>query len=227
MKKLISDNLILTLCKLINNFKKKKCFFFEAGANDGMMQSNTLIVEKKLNWSGILVEPLPHLFSKLKTNRPNCELYNFALVSKNFINEEIEMNYGFSNNDLMSHINIYQKSFLKFSRYKTIKVPVTTIDNLLKNSKIQEIDFLSLDVEGYEINALEGMRFKKYRPLAILVEVWVDKIFQIIDFFLEKKYYLCNNFSRFNYLNNPNWTGKHQDFLFLRDDFVEYYKKNI
>jgi FkbM family methyltransferase len=174
-----------------------------------------------------LVEPLPHLFSKLKINRPNCELYNFALVNKNFINEEVEMNYGFSNNDLMSHINIYQKSFLKFSRHKTIKVPVTTIDNLLKNSKIKEIDFLSLDVEGYEINALEGMRFKKYRPLAILVEVWVDKIFQIIDFFLEKKYFLINNFSRFNYLNNPNWSGKHQDFLFLREDFVEYYKKNI
>jgi FkbM family methyltransferase len=227
MKKLISPNLVLNVCKLINRLKKK-CAFFEAGANDGLAQSNTLILEKKLNWSGILVEPLPHLFSKLAINRPNCELFHFALVDKNLLNrKEIEMSYGFSNNDLMSHVNTYQKSFFSFSKHKTIKVPVTTIDNLLKNSKIKQIDFLSLDVEGYEINVLEGMNFKKCSPYAILVEVWLDNIFQIIDFFLERKYYLLDNFSRFNYINNPNWSGKHQDFLFLREDFIKYYKNNI
>ena len=32
--------------------------FFEVGANDGITQSNTLEIEKKLNWTGILVEPI-------------------------------------------------------------------------------------------------------------------------------------------------------------------------
>jgi hypothetical protein len=47
-------------------------FFIEAGANDGVNQSNTLYFEKNLNWKGILIEPIPELAQQCKENRPDC-----------------------------------------------------------------------------------------------------------------------------------------------------------
>ena len=56
-----------------NNFKKKG-YFVEFGAKDGIDFSNTLILEKKFNWKGILAEPGRIYHSKLKKNRPNANI---------------------------------------------------------------------------------------------------------------------------------------------------------
>ena len=44
-------------------------FFIEAGANDGIKQSNTLYFEKYRNWRGLLIEPIPELAMKCRKNR--------------------------------------------------------------------------------------------------------------------------------------------------------------
>ena len=51
------------IAKLFN--KKKNGFFIEAGAYDGEVFSNTLLLEAKYNWTGILVEPNPDAFEEL------------------------------------------------------------------------------------------------------------------------------------------------------------------
>ena len=38
-------------------------FFIEAGANDGLKQSNTFYLESRRGWRGLLVEPIPELAS--------------------------------------------------------------------------------------------------------------------------------------------------------------------
>jgi hypothetical protein len=43
--------------------KKRGGFFIEAGAHDGVEASNTLYFEKKMGWTGLLVEPNPDSFS--------------------------------------------------------------------------------------------------------------------------------------------------------------------
>jgi hypothetical protein len=43
--------------------KKRGGFFIEAGAHNGVEASNTLYLEKKLGWTGILVEPNPQTFA--------------------------------------------------------------------------------------------------------------------------------------------------------------------
>ena len=46
---------------LIDIFKDvKNGFFIEAGAHDGVNQSNTYLIEKVLGWNGLLVEPNQH-----------------------------------------------------------------------------------------------------------------------------------------------------------------------
>ncbi|CAG0898994.1 unnamed protein product [Darwinula stevensoni] len=57
-------------------------FFVEAGALDGQTLSKTLYLEKKYGWTGLLVEPNPHLFKKLSEMRRNAWLSPHCLSPK-------------------------------------------------------------------------------------------------------------------------------------------------
>jgi len=49
-------------------------------------------------------------------------------------------------------------------------VPARTLRSILDEVSEKEIDFLSLDVEGYELNVLKGLDLNKYPPKYMLVE---------------------------------------------------------
>ena len=55
-------------------------FFIEAGANDGIRQSNTHVLEKKFGWTGLLVEPIPRLAKLCSRYRKRSIVVNAALV---------------------------------------------------------------------------------------------------------------------------------------------------
>ena len=52
--------------KMLDYINYKNGYFIECGANDGVNQSNTWYYEKKLNWRGILIEPVEKVFIELK-----------------------------------------------------------------------------------------------------------------------------------------------------------------
>src|SRR5260370_35927529 len=54
--------------------------FVEAGANDGLNQSNTLYFETCRRWRGLLVEPIPALAERCRRNRPRALVECCALV---------------------------------------------------------------------------------------------------------------------------------------------------
>ena len=153
-------------------------FFIEAGANDGVRQSNTLYFEKYQNWSGLLIEPIPDLADKCRINRPRCIVECCALVASDYPRDEIEMTYC----NLMSLVEGALKSpeaerdhiaqgrtIQSISSYE-LTVPARTLNSILDEYAIHTIDFLSLDVEGYELEVLRGIDFDKYRPRYMLIE---------------------------------------------------------
>jgi hypothetical protein len=81
-------------------------FFIEAGANDGIKQSNTLYFEKYRNWRGLLIEPIPELAMKCRKNRRHCLVENAALVPFDYPKQEIELRYC----GLMSQVKGAMKS---------------------------------------------------------------------------------------------------------------------
>jgi hypothetical protein len=58
--------------------KKRDGFFIEAGAHDGVEASNTLYLEKKMGWKGLLVEPNPDTFAGIIYNL-KCFVWHFVL----------------------------------------------------------------------------------------------------------------------------------------------------
>lgn len=103
----------------------------------------------------------------------------------------------------------------------TVEIQVSTLEKILDEIDLQKlniknIDLLTLDVEGYELEVLEGLNINKYRPTYMLIEIYIKQYDDILNFLTENNYKLVCNFSNYNKLDNPNWDGTHNDFLFMR-----------
>ena len=97
------------------------------------------------------------------------------------------------------------------------------IDNILENTiknvnNKKQIDFLSLDVEGYELNVLKGINLNKYRPHFLLIEIYSINYDEVVSFLMLNNYSLIINLSNYNLQDNPIWDGTHNDFLFCDND---------
>jgi FkbM family methyltransferase len=190
--------------KLTKYLNYKNGFFIEVGANDGYSQSNTYYLEKILGWRGILVEAIPDLYEKCKKERKKAMCYNFALVEDGFAGHSVEMNFA-GVMGLMSCVkDCYVGSHYTPSRNTdesyAVSVPARTLASILDEiiSCPFEIDFFSLDVEGYELNVLRGINLSKYKPKYILVET--KRLDEVDSFLRDKKYTMREQLTYHDYL---------------------------
>ena len=148
--------------------------FLEAGANDGIRQSNTFYLEKKMGWKGILVEPIPELARECKRNRKASEIYQVALTTEENSGRFITL----MDVDLMSTVaqseNLearlaYAEELQGITR-KEYEVATKSLSQIIDQSPYHTIDFMSIDVEGYELEVLAGLNLDRHCPQLLLVE---------------------------------------------------------
>lgn len=195
--------------KIVSLFSyKKKGTYIEVGANDGVRQSNTKLLEDYYEWTGILIEPSSCLFEKLCQNRPFSTCFECALGSHKQNGYYI---YGDFNGHLMSSINGD-----RLGQACNHKVLVRSLQSILDEVGVSHIDFFSLDTEGYELNVLLGIDFRKTTFDFLLIEVYDNYFEEIVSFLRDNNYDLIQTFSGYNKVDNPNWDGTHNDYLFKR-----------
>jgi FkbM family methyltransferase len=179
--------------------------FIEAGANDGINQSNTLYFERHRRWRGLLIEAVPELAQRCRHNRPKAIVESCALVPLGRSGERVTMVYS----NLMSLVrgamktpedearHIATGSALQSITPYEIEVIGRPLSELLDRNRLTRIDLLSLDVEGYELRALQGIDFTRHRPHFILVEArYRDEI----DAFLRPHYRVVDELSHHDVL---------------------------
>ena len=155
---------------IINYFKgKKNGVFIDIGAHDGITLSNTYVLEKEYNWTGICVEPMPHQYKALVKCR-NCITYNCAIYDKNGIEKFTMVEYdgypdmlsGISKDITHHHMSgILSESSRMGAKLKYIEVETKILQEILDENNITEIDYLSVDVEGAELKVMESIDFNK------------------------------------------------------------------
>ena len=122
----------LEVLKRYNN--KRDGFFVEIGASDGIVFSNTYLLEKFFNWKGICVEPIPNRYESLCKNRPNSLCYDNAVYNES--NKEVVFDIA-NNYDLLSGISHYIDCHKNTVNANKTQITVNTIslNDLLKKAK--------------------------------------------------------------------------------------------
>jgi FkbM family methyltransferase len=161
--------------------KKKNGFYCEVGAFDGVTFSNTLYLEKELNWTGILCEPNKKFYSNIELNRSKNifikkPIFDFDSVKVKLTHAEGGRSFISKDNDVNNNQDIYE---------------TTTLNSIFKKYlKNNTIDYLSVDTEGSEYEILQGLNFELYKPNIITVEhnYNIQKRRKIYNLLVSKKY---------------------------------------
>eukprot|EP00871_Galdieria_phlegrea_P005875 jgi/Galph1/775/GphlegSOOS_G5517.1 len=171
------EELVLTTTRKGNRQASKYLYrtqgtFVELGALDGVLYSNTMFFEKFLNWSGVLIEPVPSNYRKLQRNRPNVTTLPYAVCEQDgnieFLGDGATA--GSISTMPKEHRNKYQIKWEPKHRNRYL-VPCKTLCDIFHRLKINHVDFLSIDVEGGELSVLKSICFNDVSIAVIVIEL--------------------------------------------------------
>lgn len=199
-------------------FKKNNGIYIDVGCNHPVYNNNTYLLNQK-GWVGINIDIV----------KKSIELFNL------FRKKDLNINLAISSKKtILEYINFHEKSpinKIKTSENQNLhssenvkKIKSDTLDSIIEKSpfKNKKIDFVSIDVEGHEIEVIKGFNLKKYKPSIIVIE-YLDtslKKIEIKNFSLQNiinseiyKLMINNNYHMVNWL--------HSDLIFAHNLFRE------
>ena len=157
-------------------------FFVEAGALNGEFLSNTLRLEQELNWTGLLVEPEHHNFEELVQKRRKAWISqaclsntkypkNVTVVSLNSSEPVVFLHplnargssfqLGYSGSDIPESVYVKRKFSINFC---------FPLYSFLLALNVTVVDFLSLDIQGPEIDVFNTIPFDKIYIRSMVIE---------------------------------------------------------
>ncbi|WOI53608.1 FkbM family methyltransferase [Parvularcula sp. LCG005] len=141
--------------------QKESGFFVEFGATDGHLLSNTYILEKLYNWSGILAEPNPVFHSRLAENR-SCIVAHDCIGNStgDTVNFVFADEYGgMADHQDSDRHGEKRRAFSAIKKNRAILQTISLHDFLLKHNAPHNIDYISVDTEGSEFDILKDFPF--------------------------------------------------------------------
>jgi FkbM family methyltransferase len=139
----------------------KNGFFLDVGSGDGTFISNTKALEQK-GWTGICIDPFPR-----NMQDRTCQIFKEVVFSE--AGEQVK----FWAADDWGGIIDETRPKDKMQKYTapTVEFTTVTLGDILERAKAPRfIHYVSMDIEGGEINALKGFPFDKYQIGALSVE---------------------------------------------------------
>jgi FkbM family methyltransferase len=192
---------------------KKKGIYVDIGCHHPLINNNTYLLFKR-GWSGINIDLDFSSIEMFNYFRPNDFNKKIALSSK-----KGESNLFFFHNrapkNTLNEVNGKGAKFVK-------KIKTETLDNIIKQSNlpIRKIDFLTIDVEGSELDVLKGFNLRKFKPKVVVLEL----INKEINSFYEQE---INNIQKSKIYKHmikndyklSNWI--HDDLIFVSNSFIK------
>jgi FkbM family methyltransferase len=168
--------------EIARRMPQRNGWFVEAGANDGFRQSNTYYLARFRGWRGVLVEPVPHLAAECWKRRPESQVFQCALGALTRAGESLPIRYAGLMSSICGSLGGGVEEEKRAQEGQMIQgipvqntvfsVPVRPLTDVLDESHTPpDFDLLSLDVEGYETEVLQGLDLQRYRPKAMCIEV--------------------------------------------------------
>ena len=148
-------------------------FFIEVGGYEGYTFAATYALEA-LGWTGLVIEPVPELYEACRRRRPGSRVERAALSRRGSSGTARFAHVSGSGRryDALSHLVEKAEGPTKRvpkAGVTMIEAPLTTMDDLLREHR-GPIDVAVIDVEGGELDLLDGFDLERFRPRVLLVE---------------------------------------------------------
>ncbi len=138
-------------------------YFLDIGAHDGVLLSNTFLLEKRYNWKGICIEANPNTFADLEANR-DCKCINKCI-------DKQSGSVSFALRGVMGGIVSSDCDNRDDRKKEIVRLNTISLQQLLVQEKAPSvIDYLSIDIEGAEDRVLLGFGFDVYKFNCITIE---------------------------------------------------------
>ncbi len=166
------------------SLKTRDFFFIQVGANDGKTGDPIYKYIRKYDWKGILIEPVPYLFQRLKLNyqdRSGLVFENVAISDEDSFKTfyRIKENHDLGHLVWYDQIGSFNKEVVLKHRWRVRnfdknlieeKVPTVAFKTLLVKHRVEKIDLLHIDTEGYDFEIIKLAIAENVKPRMIFYE---------------------------------------------------------
>ena len=161
-----------------------RAVFVEIGANDGDQLDHLRSLILKRRWRGVMVEPVPYVFTRLQQNYAAAEgvacenaaiadsdgsrpFYHLGQVAES-AHHDLPDWYDAIGSFSRQHVLAHRVAIADIeARVVETTVPCMTFESLCIKHGLQSIDLLVIDTEGYDFEILRHIDFSRYRPVLV------------------------------------------------------------
>lgn len=158
-------------------------FFVQIGAHDGLTGDHIHSFVLSRGWHGIAVEPVPALFRRLEMNYRGTGVravnaavgatdgrltfYSLRPDANPALPSWYDQIGSFRRDVVLSHADAIPDIA---ERIEPIEVECLTLSTLLARYRVERIDVLLIDTEGYDLVVLREVDFARYGPRLVIYE---------------------------------------------------------
>jgi FkbM family methyltransferase len=150
---------------------KRGGYFVEFGATDGVLLSNTYLLETEFGWTGLCAEPNPKMFAQLQHNR-KCTVSDACIAGVS--GQEVDFIFAGAFGGIAEHCSADEHGARRAAYAAAGHVgrlsTVSLHDFLQRYRAPRDIDYLSIDTEGSELEILANFPFERWNIRLITVE---------------------------------------------------------
>lgn len=186
---------------LANN--KEPGFYLDVGCHDGIDISNTYLLDKT-GWKGLCIDPFPRNFETRTAQVVKAVVYSSD-------DHEIEFDYSIEDpgcSGIDSELGVHRDRLFSTTTIQKHKFKTRTLESILTEYNApRKIEYLNMDIEGAEYEALRVFPFDKwsFKMMSIEHNYEEPKRTQIRQLLESKGYRLAHSVHVDDWYVNPNW----------------------
>jgi len=148
--------------------EKRNGYFVEVGVGNGTTNSNSFMLESKFGWTGILAEPCRTFATSLAESR-RCAIDNRCVWSSS--GEKLKFAEVLDARELSTIVQFVRADPHDRKNHIEYNVETVSLNDLVdQHHAPAEIEYLSIDTEGSELEILKTFKFNQWRFNVITLE---------------------------------------------------------
>lgn len=160
----------LVLARILGEMASPARYFVDVGAHHPVRFSNTYYFYRR-GWRGINIDPLPGTKGRFERMRPQDVTLECGVGEQTG-----ELEYFMFNEPALntfSEAEARKKDAPPYRIERKVRIPIRTLSDILGECLPvgQHIDFMTVDVEGFDHQVISSNDWERYRPRVVLVEL--------------------------------------------------------